>query len=80
MEDVDYINKIPINNRYNVINDYIITSDRRFRNINGLSYKSIVTNVNNNKLLIQKFNNGVNINELSKIYYKNELKGTYYYK
>ena len=47
MEDVDYINKIPINNRYNVINDYIITSDRRFRNIDGLSYKSIVTNFNN---------------------------------
>lgn len=79
LEDYVYIKEqIPISYRQNVIDAYIITSSRRFFSKKGLGYSSVYKNVKNNKDLINRYNSGECIDNLSKIYYKNGLNGTYY--
>jgi len=79
LEDYVYIKEqIPISYRQNVIDDYIITSSRRFSSKKRLGYSSVYKNVKNNKDLINRYNSGECIDDLSKIYYKNGLNGTYY--
>ncbi len=80
MEDFAYIEKIPKENRKNVISgQHALTSARRYKSKDGFTYKSITKNVLNNKRLIKMYQNNHDIIELSKIYYKNELLGTSYY-
>lgn len=76
MEDYQYVLDLPVKYRSNAIDAYVITSARRYKNCYGFSYKSIFSNVLNNKNLIKRYHQGENINELSKIYYKNQLLGT----
>lgn len=79
MEDYEYILKIPLKYRTNSISKNIITSSRRYKNVNGFSFSSIGNNVLNNKKLIKLYNQKYNILELEKNYYKNGLLGFHYY-
>ena len=78
MEDYQYILNIPSEYRSAAIDSFIITSARRYKNRFGYSFKSVFKNVFNNKQLINQYHQNKNIDELSKIYYKNNLLGTHY--